>query len=149
MNQNLVIFKSFIPEIPDLRVDSKEIFGSSADFSKKSEFDLINTDIKTFHNNGKTFKVSQIISMNVSPILERKEKLIEELSKLKNITECEHIILIITDLLTNSSYLLYDDSQLTSNFLQKAFNKEVNQGMHLRSVVSRKKQVIPLLMEVE
>ena len=30
MNQNLVIFKSFIPEIPDLRVDSKEIFGWKA-----------------------------------------------------------------------------------------------------------------------
>ena len=30
MNKNLVIFISFIPEIPDLRVDSKEIFGWEA-----------------------------------------------------------------------------------------------------------------------
>lgn len=128
---------------------SKELFSASSDFSKKSEYSLISTDVKTFDNNGRTFKVSQIITMDVKPILERKEKLVEELNKLKEFTKSDFAILMITDILTNSSYLLYDDNQSTFNILQKALDQNIYEGMYLEGVVSRKKQLIPLIMEVE
>lgn len=133
----------------DYKEYSKELFGASSDFSKKSEYDLITTDVKTFQNSGRTFKVSQIITMNVAPILERKESLVEELNKFKEVTNSDFAILIITDILSNSSYLLYDDTQLTFNILQRALNQNVYEGMYLEGVVSRKKQLIPLIMEVE
>ena len=39
--------------------------------------------------------------------------------------------------------------KLTYNVLQRAFNEDIYEGMYLENVVSRKKQVIPLLMEIE
>lgn len=128
---------------------SKEIFNSSVDFDKKSEYDLITIDVKTFQTNGKTFKVSQIITMNIDKILERKYGLINELNQFKEVTNSDFVILMITDILSNGSYILYNENALTYSILQRAFNQNVFQGMYLQNVVSRKKQIIPLIMEVE
>ena len=133
----------------DYLVFSKELFNSSVNFDKKSELELINIDIKTFHNNGHTFKVSQIITTGVQKILDRKDSIIKELNKFKINNKSDFVILMITDILTNGSYILYDQSTLTFNILQRAFNQNIYEGLFLDGVVSRKKQVIPLIMEVE
>lgn len=128
---------------------SKELFNSSANFDKKSELELITIDVKTFHNNGHTFKVSQIITMGAQKLLERKDSIVKELNKYKISTKSDFVILMITDILTNGSYILYDQSILTFNILQRAFNQNIYEGLYLDEVVSRKKQIIPLIMEVE
>ena len=133
----------------DYKNFAKELFNSSINLENKSEYDLIITDMKSFQNNGRTFKVSQIITMNISNILERKDKLIEELNKFKEVTQSDFVILMITDIISNGSYILYDNTPLTYNVLQRAFNKNIYEGMYLENVVSRKKQIIPLLMETE
>lgn len=133
----------------DYKNFAKELFNSSINLENKSEYDLIITDMKSFQNNGRTFKVSQIITMNISNILERKDKLIEELNKFKEVTQTDFVILMITDIISNGSYILYDNTPLTYNVLQRAFNKNIYEGMYLENVVSRKKQIIPLLMETE
>ena len=98
---------------------TKEIFNSSVDFDKKSEYDLITIDVKTFQTNGKTFKVSQIITMNIDKILERKYGLINELNQFKEVTNSDFVILMITDILSNGSYILYNENALTYSILQR------------------------------
>lgn len=144
-----VVFR--LEEISGLKYKTfaNEIFSSSINLEKKSEYDLITIDIKSFQNNGKSFKVSQIITMNIDSILKRKDRIIEELNKFKEITHSDFVILMITDIISNGSYILYDNTPLTYNVLQRAFNKNIYEGMYLENVVSRKKQVIPLLMEIE
>ena len=46
---------------------------------KRLEIELINQDIKSFVNNGKSFKVSQIVTMNSKVLLSRKDEFIKEL----------------------------------------------------------------------
>jgi len=128
---------------------SKEMFNSSLNFDKKSEYDLLTMDVKTFQNNGRTFKVSQIITMNVNSLLERKDKFIDEINKFREVSGCDYVLLMITDILTNSTYLFYDSTNLTYNILQRALDKDIFEGLCLKGVVSRKKQIIPLLMEIE
>ena len=144
-----VVFR--LEEISGLKYKTfaNEIFSSSINLEKKSEYDLITIDIKSFQNNGKSFKVSQIITMNIDSILKRKDRIIEELNKFKEITHSDFVILMITDIIKNGSYILYDNTPLTYNILQRAFNEDIYEGMYLENVVSRKKQVIPLLMEIE
>ena len=144
-----VVFR--LEEISGLKYKTfaNEIFSSSINLGKKSEYDLITIDIKSFQNNGKSFKVSQIITMNIDSILKRKDRIIEELNKFKEITHSDFVILMITDIIKNGSYILYDNTPLTYNVLQRAFNEDIYEGMYLENVVSRKKQVIPLLMEIE
>lgn len=144
-----VVFR--LEEISGLKYKTfaNEIFSSSINLEKKSEYDLITIDIKSFQNNGKSFKVSQIITMNIDSILKRKDRIIEELNKFKEITHSDFVILMITDIIKNGSYILYDNTPLTYNVLQRAFNEDIYEGMYLENIVSRKKQVIPLLMEIE
>ena len=133
----------------DYKDFSKEMFNSSLNFDKKTEYDLLTMDVKTFNNGSRSFKVSQIITMNVSGLLERKSRFIEEINKFKEFSKCDYVILMITDILTNGTYLLFDSNDLTYNILQRTLDVNVFQGVYLDGVVSRKKQIIPLLMELE
>ena len=134
----------------DYKEYAKDIFNSSIKLNEKSEAELINLDIKSFHyGNGRTFKVSQVVTMNSKDILARKDKLINELDKIREDKDLDFVLLLITDISTNGSYILYSDTQLSHNMLSRAFNKEVYPGMFLPLVVSRKKQVIPMIMEID
>ena len=133
----------------DYKDFSKEMFNSSLNFDKKTEYDLLTMDVKTFNNGSRSFKVSQIITMNVSGLLERKSRFIEEINKFKEFSKCDYVILMITDILTNGTYLLFDSNDLTYNILQRTLDVNVFQGVYLDGVVSRKKQIIPLLMELD
>ena len=126
---------------------ARDIFNSSIKLNDKSEIDLINQDIKTFVNNGKTFKVSQIITMNSKVLLERKDTFAKELLNMKKEADLDYAVLLLTDILRNGSYIIYTDDNLTYNTLTRAFSKEAYEGMFLEGVVSRKKQVLPLLLD--
>ena len=52
----------------------------------------------------------------------------------------------ITDVINSNTYILYNED--SRNVFETIFNlKEIYQGYKLKGVVSRKKQIIPLLME--
>ena len=134
----------------DYKEYAKDIFNSSIKLNEKTEAELINLDIKSFHyGNGRTFKVSQVVTMNSKDILARKDKIIEELNKIREDKDLDFVLLLITDISSNGSYILYSDTQLSHNMLSRAFNKEVYPGLFLPQVVSRKKQVIPMIMEID
>lgn len=127
---------------------ASDMFNSSANIDQKSDYELITGDIKSFQDNGKNFCVGQITSMDPTKILERKESLIEELNKYKKDLQVDFVVYLITDILKNGSYILFDDSATAFNVLSRALDKEVCEGMFLEEVVSRKKQIVPAIMEV-
>ncbi len=57
------------------------------------------------------------------------------------------VILFVTDILKNGSYVIYSDK--AKNLLERAYLvEEMEEGYYLPGVVSRKKQVVPYLSEV-
>ena len=124
-----------------------DIFNSSVNLENKTEHELLTQDIKTFINNNKTFKVSQIITTNANNILKRKDKLLSELEEIRIDGDCDFVILMITDILKNGSYILFTDNTYTHNLLSRGLEEEVSEGMFLEGFLSRKKQVVPLLLE--
>ena len=55
--------------------------------------------------------------------------------------------LFITDVMKNGSYIIYNDK--ASEILKDSFNlDQIYQGLYLNNVVSRKKQIIPAIMDV-
>lgn len=129
----------------DYKKFAKDMFGASSNLKNKTELELIKTDIKNFQINNRTFKVGQIISMDTSDLLQRKSNLLNELNKYKREENVEFIILMITDILNNGSYILYSEG--AQNVLENAFNKEFKQCIFLQDCVSRKQQIIPYIME--
>ncbi len=128
---------------------ANEMFNTGMNLDSKTENELINLDTKTFnYDNGRTIKVSQIVSMDVSNILERKDKIIDELNIIRLNKEYDLVMLLVTDISKNGSYILYSDNSVISKMiLNRAFDKEMEEGIFIPGAVSRKKQIIPLLME--
>ena len=83
--------------------------------------------------------------MDTTDLLKRKPDLLNQLNKYKREENVEFIILMITDILKNGSYILYSEG--AQDVLENAFNKEFKQGIFLENCVSRKKQIIPYIME--
>ena len=57
------------------------------------------------------------------------------------------VCLVVTDIITNNSHIIYNDD--AKKYLEEAFNiLEINQGYLLEMIVSRKQQIVPLIMQV-
>ena len=54
------------------------------------------------------------------------------------------IALYITDIIKNGSYVLFN--RKAKDFMDNAYDKEIEEGEYLQDVVSRKKNVVPVIM---
>ena len=119
----------------------KKIF--SASVGGKSAKELLYTDYKEFHIAGHDLAVSQVTCLDSASILSRKTELIEQMKTISEETNTSMVILMLTDVLLEGSYLLYvgDDDIISQAFDVPAKDNVV----FLPEVMSRKKQVIPSL----
>lgn len=126
----------------DLEELGQELYSVSGADSKSAD-ELFKTDYKQFHIAEKNLGVSQITCTDAVHLLSRKQEFIDTMSKLKKDMDFDIVILMITDVLLEGSYLLYvgpDDE------IQQAFSVEPkDNSVFLPGVMSRKKQVIPML----
>ena len=120
----------------------KELFSSGVSDAKSAE-ELFKTDYKQFHISGQNIGVSQITSADAEHVLQRREEFLAVMKKEQAAKAYDLVILMITDVLREGSFLLYvgsDDS------IQQAFGVEPeNKQVYLPGVMSRKKQIIPML----
>ncbi len=120
----------------------KELFAAGNTDDHSAE-ELFRTDYKQFHIAEQNIGVSQITSVDSAHLLERKEEFLAVMEKLKKDQDFDLVILMITDVLLEGSTLLYVGSDET---IQQAFNAEPkDQQVFLHRVMSRKKQIIPML----
>ena len=120
----------------------KELYSVSGADDKSAE-ELFRTDYKQFHIADKNLGVSQITCVDASHLLTRKDEFMAVMSKLKNDMDFDDVILMITDVLLDGSYLLYVGSD---DEIQQAFSVVPKDNcVFLPGVMSRKKQVVPML----
>ncbi len=119
----------------------KEIFSASNE--GKSAADLLQSDYKEFHIAGHDFAVAQITCVDSQSMLSRKGEflsLMEALAKEKNFSM---VILMLTDVLKEGSQLIYVGNDET---IRQAFAAHPKGNtLFLPGIMSRKKQVIPML----
>jgi len=118
---------------------------AGASISGKSAKELINIDSKPFVIGDVTIEVAQINVVDIADALEMKNELLSEMDDARIAKQQDLFLLLVTDILTNNSIGLVSGK---SEFVEKAFNAEVRENMvDLPGIVSRKKQVIPVLTE--
>lgn len=123
----------------------KELYSVSGADDKSAE-ELIKTDYKQFHIADKQMGVGQITCIDSAHLLSRKAEFIEVMQKLKKDFDFDIVIVMITDVLLEGSYLLYvgDDEEM-----QLAFSADAHDNcVFLPGVMSRKKQVIPMMTSI-
>lgn len=133
--------------IGDLGSFARDLFNEKDVWGTLRAKDIINMDIKDFDVNGKKVVISQVETMDNRKLEKREKEIITELEKLN---EKEHIALrmvMLTDLLRNDCILLVVGDNL--EILEDVFHSKLEGNkMYLPGVLSRKKQVLPSLLDL-
>ena len=141
------IFAERLSKIAGISIEEigKELFDTSRNKDSSAEH-LINTDFKEFHIAGQTLGVSQIICVDSKSMMERKSEFLDTMARLKKKNGYDMILLMLTDVLIEGTYLLYIGSDDTIRY---AFSAEPHDNeIYLPGVMSRKKQIIPMLTAI-
>ena len=119
----------------------KEIF--SASVGNKTARELLFADYKEFHIAGHDLAVAQITCVDSPSMLQRREEFLELMRKVAKEKELSMVILMLTDVLLEGTQILYIGDDET---IHQAFNVTPKDNtVFLSRVMSRKKQVIPML----
>ncbi|MCI8848174.1 MAG: putative manganese-dependent inorganic diphosphatase [Oscillibacter sp.] len=104
---------------------------------------MLNTDYKEFHIAGHNLAVSQITTMDSARLLERQEEFLDVMRNLRQKRGLSTVVLMITDVLLEGTQLMFVGDEDT---IRQAFNiKGEENTAFLPKIMSRKKQVIPML----
>lgn len=106
---------------------------------------LVMKDFKAFNLHGYKVGICQLFTLDTEHLFERKEEILEKLSSLHESKDHHLTLMMITDIIREGSYLLYEAQN--ERLLSLAFGGKMHQGRFVEGVVSRKKQTIPRLLE--
>lgn len=124
-----------------------DMFKAGTSLKGLSKNEIINTDLKIFHADEYSFAVAQILTLDYEDILKEKEEYVKIIEEIKENKDLNFVILSITDIIKNGSYILFTES--SKKYIEAAFNiQNIEQGYYMENVVSRKKQIVPYLMEI-
>ena len=119
----------------------KEIF--SASMGNRSAKEMLHADYKEFHIAGHDLAVAQITCVDSPKMLERKEEFLELMGSIAKEKGFSMVILMLTDVLLEGTQLVFVGDDDT---IQQAFNVTPRDNtVFLPQIMSRKKQVIPML----
>ncbi|MBM7662649.1 manganese-dependent inorganic pyrophosphatase [Bacillus mesophilus] len=121
-----------------------DMLKAGANLSDKTVQELITLDSKEFEMGSFKVEIAQVNAVDTNDVLTRKAEIEEALNKVINQKGLDLFLFVVTDILTNDSVALAIGEQTSA--VEKAFNVTlVDQTATLKGVVSRKKQVVPVL----
>ncbi|MGD6834371.1 manganese-dependent inorganic pyrophosphatase [Sutcliffiella halmapala] len=123
-----------------------DMLKAGADLSDKTVEQLITLDAKEFQMGDYKVEIAQVNTVDTADVLKLQEEL--ELAILNTIANkgLDLFVFVVTDILTNDSVALTLGKETAA--VEKAYNVTLeNNTALLRGVVSRKKQVVPVLTD--
>ena len=107
--------------------------------------DVLYNDYKLFTVNGKSFAIGQFFTMNFDDIKKDQDEYIKVLDKVSEANNYQLVALYVTDIIKNGSYVLFNTR--ANEIMNMAYDMECSEGMFIENCVSRKKNVVPLIMD--
>ena len=115
----------------------------SASLENRTTEDLMFADYKEFHIAGHNLAVAQVTCVDSPKMLERKDDFLALMAKTAKEKEFDMVILMLTDVLLEGTQLVFLGGEDT---IRQAFNVQPKDNtVFLPKIMSRKKQVIPML----
>lgn len=99
---------------------------------------IVNMDFKEFNIEGRRVGIGQVFTLDVDSVFNKKEEFINHI----NNTNYDILLLAITDIIKEGSYILYKGSD---SVMSSSFDIDAHQGAFVDGLVSRKKQLVPKL----
>ena len=122
------------------------MFEAGSDFDNKTEDEILNQDFKIFHSGNINFGVAQISAMGRQELDKVQERIEPKLDQILGEKQIQMVFVMLTDILNESTYLIYRGIDATQIIASAYHCAPAEDGVMLKGVVSRKKQLIPVLI---
>lgn len=124
----------------------EEMFSAGAALAQMDAAHAIAQDMKLYQEDGKRFTVSQIETVGFRDVIRRKAELFEELDRVRRRDELILACLMATDVTRETSLLLCRGDARVMSAITFPVKEE---GIYeMKDVLSRKKQVLPYLVDL-
>ena len=121
-----------------------EMFKAGSSLKGKTIEEIIYEDFKKFSYNDSNIGVGQVTTTDIDYIMNDSQAYIDALNEIAE--NYEIVALFITDIIKNGSYILFNDK--AKEILRDSFNiEDLEQGHYFEGIFSRKKQIIPFILE--
>ena len=145
LDKKAVEYLSRIAKV-DVLEYSKGMFAAAASIKGKTIEELIYNDFKVFNINNRKIGIGQMTVIDYQKVLKEKNKYVSVIESISKEHDYDILAFCVTDIINSNTYLLYNEKSKT--VFETVFNiSNIYEGYELKGVVSRKKQIIPLLME--
>lgn len=131
----------------DVEMLAQAMFRAGSNLKGKSAEEICFLDFKQFTVNDMVFGVGQVNSMSPEELKEIKAKVEPHLEKARNAHKLNMIFFMLTNILTESSEMLCAGPEAREKLINAFDLRAEMEELHLKGVVSRKKQLIPALVE--
>lgn len=123
-----------------------ELFKSGTSLDGMTKDDVLYNDYKLFTVGEKTFSVGQFFTMNFDSIEKELDEYINVLDKVAEQNNYSLVALYVTDIIKNGSYVIYNNK--AQNIMNIAYHDDMQEGEFIPGCVSRKKHIVPIIMEI-
>lgn len=123
-----------------------EMLKAGTDLSDYSAEQLITLDAKNINMNGNNVMIAQVNTVSIEDVMKNKEALENAINDMINKNNLDLFMLAITDILNSNSQVIALGKR--TDMIEKAYNVKLEDNTaFLPGVVSRKKQMVPVLQE--
>lgn len=130
----------------DIETLAHNMFEAGSDFDTKTEEEILNQDFKIFHSGDMSFGVSQVSAMGQSELDKVRARVEQKLTAMRLEKKVDMLYVMLTDIMNETTTLIYDGANAESIAKEAYKSASVDNAFVLKGVVSRKKQLIPALM---
>ena len=108
--------------------------------------DILYNDYKLFKTKDKQFSIGQIFTFNFEEIEKDLNEYIDVLDRVAEHSNHSLVALYVTDVIKNGSYVIYNTK--AQKLMELAYNDEITEGYFIPKCISRKKNIVPIIMGV-
>lgn len=126
---------------------AQAMFKAGSNLQGKSAEEICFLDFKQFTVNDTVFGVGQVNSMSAKELTEIKTQIESELDKIRQNHRLDMIFFMLTNIMTESSELLCVGPEAREKAISAFDLNEKSDTLYLKGVVSRKKQLVPAIVE--
>lgn len=130
----------------DINTYGLDMLKAGTDLSSFSINEILNLDAKKVNIKGKNVIINQVNTASIPDVMEMKEKLEAGMNEIIEKENLDLFLLLITDIVNSDSQAIVLGKE--TELIEKSYNVKLeNNTALLKGIVSRKKQVIPVLTE--
>ena len=130
----------------DINTYGLDLLKAGTDLDDYTAEQLINLDAKKVDINGNSIVVAQVNTVDIDDVMKNKDKLEEAMNNIINEQNLDLFMFLITDILNSNSQTISLGKRI--DIVERGYNVKLeNNTALLPGVVSRKKQVLPILQE--